>query len=355
VRSPKWFYRLEPTEYVAGFERPPAIRRHRPDERNTMTAIETAAELNTRSHTCEAELTLDPSDITFHDLSRDTVLIQVNVRNDSEHRSSPTIMTLESAAFGAFVPGRPLAILRVPAIEPGQSRVLSVEAGRPHPASLGAFDRVPPKRVLTAQNAAPQGPAPQRRGNIATAIRQILLRSRDTAPANRAEVVNKAATAPTRIPFLAPDIWEFFGREQPHWAGNINVFMRNREVERHFARDLRIYAGRTNLTIFDVGDPGKPDAYAFELKGIAPDWKAALYDMTDKSNFVFGSSDTPVQEKKWWEVPSGFAMMTLAVRPPVVCEDGNVQVHVTRRSSGKTAIVEFNLNPTAQGPGCYIA
>jgi hypothetical protein len=317
-----------------------------------MTAVETAAELSARS-TSEAELTLYPSDITFHDLNRDTVLIQVKVRNDSEHSSSPTVVTLESAALGAFVPGRPLAKLHVPAIEPGESRVLSVEAARPHPASLGAFDRVPPKRVLTAQNASPQGPAPQRRVSIAAAIRQLLLRSRDTAPANKTEIANKAT--PARIPFLAPDLWEFFGREQPHWAGNINVFMRNREVERHLARDLRIYAGRTNLTIFDVGDPGKPDAYAFELKGIAPDWKAALYDMTDKNNFMFGSSDTPVQEKKWLEVPSGFALMTLAIRPPVVCEDGNVQVHVTRRSSQKTAIVEFSLNPTAQGPGCYIA
>jgi hypothetical protein len=47
--------------------------------------------------------------------------------------------------------------------------------------------------------------------------------------------------------------------------------------------------------------------------------------------------------------------MVLAMRPPVVCEEGNLAVHVTQRSSGKKAAVEFNLDPTAQGPGCYAA
>lgn len=310
-----------------------------------MTAIETAAEIQTRP-TSEAELTLAPSDITFHDLNRDTMLIQVKIRNDGEHPSTPTTMTLESAPFGAFVPGRPLATLPVPPLEPRESRVLSVEAARPHPATLGAFDRVPPKSMMAALKASPQQPAPQRGGGVARLVN--LVRNRETPRPAQPDTT-------ARIPFLAPDLWEFFGREQPHWAGNINVFMRNREVERHFARDLRIYAGRTNLAIFDVGDQGKPDAYAFEVVGLARDWKAALYDMTSRNNFVMSGSDTPVQEKHWMEVPTGFALMTLAIRPPLVCEDGNVHVHVTRRSSQKTAVVEFNLNPTAQGPGCYVA
>jgi hypothetical protein len=48
-------------------------------------------------------------------------------------------------------------------------------------------------------------------------------------------------------------------------------------------------------------------------------------------------------------------MVVLAVRPRVVCENGNLEVHVKRRSSQKTAVVEFDLDPTAQGAGCYIA
>ena len=77
--------------------------------------------------------------------------------------------------------------------------------------------------------------------------------------------------------------------------------------------------------------------------------------MTSRSTFVVGGADAPVQEKQWVEAGAGFMMMVLAVRPPLVCEDGNVRVHVTRRSDQKTAVVEFNLDPTAQGPGCYVA
>jgi hypothetical protein len=46
-------------------------------------------------------------------------------------------------------------------------------------------------------------------------------------------------------------------------------------------------------------------------------------------------------------------MVMLATHPPVNCQAGNLEVHVTRKSSGKTAIVEFDLDPSAQGTGCY--
>ena len=51
----------------------------------------------------------------------------------------------------------------------------------------------------------------------------------------------------------------------------------------------------------------------------------------------------------------GVMMVVLAVRPPIVCEEGDVQVHVTRRPCKKTAVVEFNLDPMAQGAGCHVA
>jgi hypothetical protein len=43
----------------------------------------------------------------------------------------------------------------------------------------------------------------------------------------------------------------------------------------------------------------------------------------------------------------------MAVQPPADCQAGKLEVHVTRRSCGKQAIVEFDLDPTAQGSGCY--
>jgi hypothetical protein len=250
-------------------------------------------------------------------------------------------MRLESAPFGAFVPWRPLAALPVPALEPGESRELSLEAARPHPVPLGSFDGVPPMSVLTALNASPDERSPQPGAGLGALLN--LIRKRGTSRPS------------SKGPSLAPDLWELFGREQPHWAGNINVFVGARAVERHAANSLRIFSGRTNMAIFDVGTPGKRDTYAFDVVGLAPDWKATMHDMTSATTLVVGRSDTPFKERQWVESPAGMMLVVLAVRPPMVCENGNLQVHVTRQSCQKTAIVEFNLDPAAQGPGCFVA
>jgi len=310
-----------------------------------MTILEETTELQVRSH-CNAELVVEPTDITFENLANDTVMIRVRIRNEGEHRSSPTHIRLESAPFGAFVPWRPLAILPVPALEPGESRELSVAAGRPHPMPMGDFDRVPPMRVLTALNASPDERSRQPVTGFA-ALQDLIRKQRTARPAGK-------TTVPTRR-MLPPDLWELIGREQPHWAGNINVFVGDRAVERHRAKALRIYSGRTNMAMFIVGGPGQRDAYLFDIVGLASDWKAGLHDVTGGKTFVVHSSDKPLLERQWVESAAGMMMVMLAVRPPAICEEGKVQVHVTRRSCGKTAVVEFDLDPTAQGAGCYVA
>ena len=310
-----------------------------------MIVLETAAELTVRSQR-NAGLVVDPTDITFDDLTRDTVVVRVRIRNEGEHPSSPTFIRLESAPFGAFVRWRPLTVLPVPVLEPGESRELSVVTPRPHPVPLGAFDRIPPASVLTALDASPDEPS-QPPGAGFAALLNLFRGQATSRPASTATVA--------RGHMLPPDLWELFGREQPHWAGNINVFVGNRAVERHVAKALRIYSGRTNLAMFVVGGAGQPDAYAFDLAGLDPDWKAALHDVTSARTLVVRSGDKPVQERQWIEAVAGMMLIVLAVRPPVICEEGKVQVHVTRRSSGKTAVVEFNLDPTAQGAGCYVA
>ena len=103
---------------------------------------------------CAAELRVERTDIVFHDLAGDRLRIQVTVHNAGEQRSRPTPMRLESAPLGAFVAWAPLARLIVPALEPGESRELSTEVPRPRPIPLGNFDRVPPRRLLTALNSA---------------------------------------------------------------------------------------------------------------------------------------------------------------------------------------------------------
>jgi hypothetical protein len=60
----------------------------------------------------------------------------------------------------------------------------------------------------------------------------------------------------------------------------------------------------------------------------------------------------PVAEDEWVPV-RGQRVFTLALRPPADCEARSVEVHVTQRSTGQTAVVEFSLDPTAAGPGCY--
>ena len=284
---------------------------------------------------CEADLVVKPSDISFDDLPGGSVLIRVKIRNDGMLRSDPTFMRLESAPLGAFVPWRPLAELAVPALSPGESIELSTEAARFRPATLGSFDRVPPKTLLTAVNASPDEPAPQL-GGLAAMFN--LLRGKTAVPSKGLS--------------LAPDMWEIVEREQPHWAGNIHVFIGIRDVERHFAKSLRIHPGRTNMAIFTVGEPRAHDAYAFDLVGLGPDWQARLFDVSHSKTLVPGSSNTPIEELQWVQ-SSGSLMITLDVRPPADCKQGRVEIHVTQQSSLKKAVVEFDLDPTARGPGCY--
>lgn len=305
-----------------------------------MVVIEKRPELSVRSKS-EAKLRIERTGISFHDLTEDRIRIEITVHNDGEHRSSPTLMRLESAPLGAFVPWRPLTEILVPALDPGESRKLSTEVARPRPAALGDFSRVPPQRLLTAVNS-PDEPPPSNTG--AGAFLLHLLRRGQTGPASGREVTRKTS--------LAPDLWDWLGQGQVHWAGNINVFVGRQSVERHLARALRVYPGRTNLAMFIVGSPGRHDAFAFELVGLTSDWKAALFDVTNNRSLLVDASDTALQEERWVE-SNGALMVMLATQPPVDCSAGNLQVHVTRRGYEKEAIVEFDLDPDAQGTGCY--
>jgi hypothetical protein len=305
-----------------------------------MIVMEKEQELEIRS-AYEAELVVESTDISFQDLDEKSVRIRVKIRNESDRMSKRTFLRLESAPLGAFVPWRPLAVLSVPPMEPGASRELSIDAKRAHSAPLGNFDRIPPTRLLAAVSS-PDGPS--RRKNGIGAMLDLLGRQ-DTGR-------SAPASSATTTGFLAPDLWEVAGRGQPHWAGNINVFVGTRAVERHLAKALRVYPGRPNLAMFIVGGRGKRDAYAFDIAGLTPDWKAALYDVTNARTLLVGASDRPIQETRWVEAP-GSLMIMMVTNPPAGCREGNVEVHVTRRSCQKTAVVEFNLHPTAQGTGCY--
>jgi hypothetical protein len=287
-----------------------------------------------------AELRVERTDIVFQDLVGDRLRIQVTVHNAGQLPSRPTVMRIESAPFGAFVTWRSLTQLIVPALEPGESRELTTEVARPRPVPLGDFSRVPPRTLLTALSSQEQ---PLRPNTRILAFLEQLRRVRPT---------HSQAARPAIDPSLAPDLWDLLGQGQPHWAGNLNIFIGSRSVERHLAKALRVYPGRTNLAMFVVGNPQGYDAFAFELVGLDASWKAVLYDVTNGKSLVVGPSAAYIEESQWVESNGGLLVM-LATQPPGDCSAGNLEVHVTRRADQQTAIVEFDLNPVAQGPGCY--
>jgi hypothetical protein len=273
----------------------------------------------------DADLALEPEapallhvrreDITFTTLPDGRVTISVRVANRGPGRSPRTVAVLQAAPLGAFVPWRPLTAVAVPALEPGESFVVETEARRPRPAVLGDASRVPPQRLLTA------------------------LASDDDRP-----------RAQTGQPVLPADLMGLLGRGGAHWAGNLNIFIGGRAVERHMAQALRVYPGRVNLAMFVVGS-GR-DAYAFELRGPAAEWDAALFALDNGAPLTDLRAASAVPQRQWVKVARQ-RMMMLALQPPRGCPAGAVEVHVEQRSTGQQAVVEFSLDPAAAGPGCY--
>ena len=288
-----------------------------------------------------AQLEVRRTDITFADVAGDMVEIKIRVRNVGGLPSDPTPVRVESAPFGAFVPWQPLARLLVPALDPGESRELTTVGKRPRPVPLGSFDRVPPRKLLTALGTPDQAP-----GQFGGAVGGMLNALSKHGLAKPLHTVSKNGSS------LAPDLSDLLGRGQPYWAGNINVFIGAQAVERHVAKSLRIYPGRTNLAIFVVGSPRARDGYSFHLDGLPADWEAGLYEVSNSRTFIPGPQDSPIGDAEWVESQGGLVVM-VAARPPSDCGTGDLKVHVTRRSDREAAIVEFNLDPASQGSGCY--
>lgn len=293
-----------------------------------------------------ADLRVDRSDISFEDIGQNRVLVRIRVRNQGGQRSRPTVLKIHSAPLGAFVPWRPLTEASVPALDPGESLEVTTKVARPRPVPLGDFDRVPPRKVLTALNLAGPSASPQQ-----GTLRMLWIMQKLKLGAGRS-VVAEALTRRTSEPELPPDLLELLGRSNPHWAGNLNVFIGAKPVERHMAKALRVYPARTNLAFFVVGDNSRPDAYRFKLTGLETAWKTVLYDTTHDDNLLVGESSFSIDEGHWVETDHSL-LVVLATCPPKNCRAGNLGVQVTQQSTGRSTVVEFTLNPNADGPGCY--
>jgi hypothetical protein len=281
--------------------------------------------------------TLERNDIKFWNLDERRVHVGITLHNRSERPTDPTQISLATAPLGAFVPWRPLATLGVPSLAPGESREFSTIADYVRPRPLGRPDQVPPDALQTAL--ATGQPGDRRRSSQAKAIMARLLMARfiHAPPRNSA--------------LLSADPLHALGQGGVYWAGNLNVFIGLQSVERHRAHALRVHRGRENRALFLVGEGY--DAYAFRIEGDATDWEPELMNLSGCAHLAVERGGAgPICEGEWYVTHSQL-VVSLIMWPPQDCEAGTIAVHVTQHSTGKTAQVEFDLNPWAQGAGCY--
>ena len=277
-----------------------------------------------------SQILVQRTGIRFHNVDHEHVAIGIEVENLGPATLEPDTLHLEAAPFGAFVRWRPLATLALPALPPGRT-VMRMVVQQPRPRPLGRFSGFVPPSLWTAS-----GFERERRlavDRLLAVVQPMLLAG------------SSAISAPSTT--LPPDLLDLLDGARPNWAGNLNVWVGTEAVERHRAPRLRIHAGRGNLAAFCVGD--RPDRYAFRAE-CAAEWGFALYDVAGGASIECGRE--PWEEPRWHAVP-GLSYVLLVLRPPRDCSRGEVLVHVTQRSSGKTAVVEFDLDSAAAGPGCY--
>jgi hypothetical protein len=284
--------------------------------------------MNTQLAVAE-QLYLRHTDISFHNMAYDRVAIQVTVHNPAAQWSMLTRMVVQAAPLGAFVPWRHLTSVNVPEIEPWGQVQVETRIPAPQSTPLGNPEQVTPQQILNALD------------RSQAASMELFGGLWGNWPLGL-EMIGQSG--------LPDDPMMLLGRPNPHWAGNINVFIGYCAVERHKAQALRIYPGRTNLAMFLVGSG--MDAYAFQLAGVEPDWGAKLYSMTMAKSVVDLQSGCPTPQLKWIDGRK-VRLVQLSISPPKGCGKGEVQVHVTQKSTRKRAVVEFSLDPHATGPSCF--
>ncbi len=276
---------------------------------------------------------LERRDISFHNSAPDRVSISVTLRNPSVRCTEPTSLTLQAAPFGAFVPWRDLTTLDVRSLQPGETITLETEAFTPKTQVLGDFSQVPPAKLVTAL----AGDDDAERRPTSNPIMDLVRGWR-----NRTASKNDLPTDPLAM-LCRPGV---------HWAGNLNVLMNGVAVERHMAQALRIYPGRTNLAMFFVGSDSVHSDYSFELGGTATGWDCMLYDMVGRASLLELNADQQIEQAKPVRL-NGSSVIVLGMEPPKSCLEGTLDVNVTQLSTGQKAVVEFSLDATAAGPGCF--
>ncbi len=282
---------------------------------------------------------VDPWDISFENTARDQVEVAVTVHNRSAKWSPPTTMLVQAAVLGAFLPWRPLTSVSVPRIEPWGHVRVTTQARQQRTAALGRPDQLQPAHVLAAID---RSDARERLRNVE---QRALARLR-----RRIDAFRRPETA-RDVPRLPIDLFGLLGQPSVHWAGNFNVFIGGRAVERHCAKAVRIYPGRSNWAMFVVGSG--TDAYAFHVTGVESGWHVALHaGLPGIALFASNACSEIVQNR--WHSGLEVRLVQFSVCPSEGCGKGEVAVHATQQSTGTAAVVEFSLDPHAAGSGCVV-
>lgn len=151
------------------------------------------------------------------------------------------------------------------------------------------------------------------------------------------------------------------GRKNRHWAGNINVYLGGKAVERHQARGLRIYPGIENWALFNIGSR-KGQEYLFTFAGCGPGWETRLFqlpnargegDAVREAAEVAGKAGEGVVSGDSVVTPMGSAWMAAIVSPPSDATGGKLDIDILEVSSGRGATVEFQMMVGAGGHGFY--
>ncbi len=371
------------------------------------------------------DLRVEREDIRFFNSRPDTLKIEITVHNRGYVGSRPDTMLLEAAPLGAFVPWRPLQRLQVPAIPAGESLVVSTEARLEDTASTSEEDSTQRRlrRFQAVLEQAGEGESREAGGDEQDApawVRDIvrrggfeglsawdiaalasrrefrgveglqqlfltalegetssaaILRKLDRIRRSEEPDRNFSAFSPviqsammrnrellSGSDLSAMDPSRAAGRLNRHWAGNINVHLSGRAVERHQGRDLRCYPGYSNWALFNLGSR-KGEEYRITFEGCGADWDprvfhlpnapgemAAMAEMMRMSSEHLGEG---VASGGTVVTPTGSAWMTAAVSPPRDATVGKLDIGILELSSGRETTVEFGLNANAPGCGLY--
>jgi hypothetical protein len=246
--------------------------------------------------------------INWRTLDEDTVVASVDVLNLESHRSDDVELTIEAAPFGAFVPGTPVARVLVVALDPGESRNVTVRLNRKTLNELG--------------------------------LHPILV---DSARASGATAV------------ISP-------MHHPQWIGNLNIYFDRapeQSVERHRAFNLCVPANSTLTGAFIIKDPGPCE---FKVECSSPDWSVVVRNtaglapapLTERfarilRNRAKSAANDPINLLR-----GQFRTITVKT-PDRVGDEADVIVQVKRLSDSRIVPVEFEFETVdgwGQSLGC---